>query len=67
MIDSQVPVALETDFCPNAWCLSIPLVMHMACIKYSLRMDEALVAANLFSAASIGRREHYGSIEVRKY
>lgn len=67
MIDSQIPVALGTDFCPNAWCLSMPLAMHMACINYSLRMDEALVAATLNSAASMGRSEHYGSIEVGKY
>jgi imidazolonepropionase len=43
MLDSQVPVVLGTDFSSNAWCLSIPLVMHTGCINYSLRMDEALV------------------------
>lgn len=67
MIDHNVPIALGTDFCPNAWCLSMPLAMHMACVNYSMRMDEALVAATLNSAASMGRSEHYGSIEVGKY
>jgi imidazolonepropionase len=39
----------------------------MACINYSLIMDEALVAVTLNSAAGMGRSEHYGSIEVGKY
>ncbi|GAB6033638.1 putative imidazolonepropionase [Chamberlinius hualienensis] len=67
MIEAGVPVALGTDFNPNAYCLSMPLTMHLACIYFRMSMTEALVAATLNAAASIGRSHTHGSIEKEKY
>jgi len=61
-----VPVALGTDFNPNAYCLSMPLTMHLACINYKLTPNEALVASTINSAASMNRAKTHGSIEKGK-
>ena len=45
-----VPIALGSDFCPNAHCLSMPFVMNLACIQLHLNPTEALVASTLNSA-----------------
>eukprot|EP01129_Flabellula_baltica_P009413 TRINITY_DN3842_c0_g1_i1.p1 TRINITY_DN3842_c0_g1~~TRINITY_DN3842_c0_g1_i1.p1 ORF type:complete len:422 (+),score=101.73 TRINITY_DN3842_c0_g1_i1:1-1266(+) len=66
MIEGNVPVALGTDFNPNCHCLSMPYTMNLACIVYGLTMKEALVAATLNSAYSIGKSDICGSIEVGK-
>lgn len=66
MIDSGMPVALASDYNPNAPCLSLPLIMHLGCINLGLTMAEALVACTLNAAASLGKSETYGSIEVGK-
>jgi len=63
MIDSGVAIALGSDFNPNAPCLSMPLVMHMACVNLGLTLNEALVAATLNAAASIGRGETHGALQ----
>lgn len=67
MIEEGVPVALGTDFNPNAHCLSMPLAMHLACIYLHMSMNEALVAATLNAAASIGRSKTHGSLEPGKF
>lgn len=66
MIDAGVPVALGTDFNPNAYCLSMPAVMHLACVNFHMSLNEALVAATINSAASLGKGQTHGSIEVGK-
>jgi imidazolonepropionase len=66
LIDGNVPVALGTDFNPNAYCVSMPLAMNLACCMFRMTMNEALVAATLNSAASINRSATHGSIEVGK-
>ncbi|XP_071784281.1 probable imidazolonepropionase [Asterias amurensis] len=66
MIESGVPVALGSDFNPNAFCLSMPLVMHLACVNLRMTMDEALVAATINAAASLGKSMTHGSLEVGK-
>ena len=53
MIDGGVPVALGSDFNPNAYCFSLPFVMNLACINYKMKPNEALVAATLNSAGLI--------------
>lgn len=45
-----VPVALGTDFNPNAHCLTMPFVMNLACVTMRMTMNEALVAATINSA-----------------
>ncbi|KAK0418453.1 hypothetical protein QR680_013566 [Steinernema hermaphroditum] len=64
MIDQGVIVALGSDFNPNAFCLSMPTVMHLACVQFRMSMPEALVAATLNAAYSIGRSKRIGAITV---
>ncbi|XP_041379330.1 LOW QUALITY PROTEIN: probable imidazolonepropionase [Gigantopelta aegis] len=66
MIDQGMAVALGSDFNPNAYCMSMPLVMHLACVNLHMTMEEALVAATINSAAALGMAEDVGSIEVGK-
>ncbi|XP_019625373.1 PREDICTED: probable imidazolonepropionase [Branchiostoma belcheri] len=66
MIDSGVVVALGSDFNPNAFCLSMPMTMHLACVNFRMSMNESLAAATINAAASLGRAETHGSLEVGK-
>ncbi|XP_020619439.1 probable imidazolonepropionase [Orbicella faveolata] len=66
MINSGVPVALGSDFNPNAFCLSMPLTMHLACVNLHMTMEESLVAATINAAASLGRSHTHGSLESGK-
>jgi len=66
MIDAGIPVALGSDFNPNAHCLSMPHVMNLACVMMRMTMNEALVAATINSAASMDRAHSHGSLEVGK-
>ncbi|XP_031571789.1 probable imidazolonepropionase [Actinia tenebrosa] len=66
MIEQGVAVALGTDFNPNAYCLSMPLTMHLACCILRMSMPEVLAAATINAAASIGRSHSHGSLEVGK-
>lgn len=66
LIEAGVPVALGSDFNPNAHCLSMPQTMNLACVLMHMTLEEALVAATLNSAAAMGKSDTYGSIEVGK-
>jgi len=66
LIEGGVPIALGSDFNPNAFCLSMPMVMHLACILCHMSMEEAVIASTLNAAASIGMSSTHGSIEVGK-
>lgn len=50
LIDNNVPVALATDFNPNAHCMSMPFVMNLACVQLKMTMNEALVASTINAA-----------------
>lgn len=67
LIEAGVPVALGSDFNPNAHCLSMPHVMNLACVTMRLTMAEALAAATINAAGSMGRADAYGSIEPGKW
>jgi len=67
LIDAGVPIALGTDYNPNAHCLSVPLTMNLACVLMRMSMEEALVASTLNAAAALGRAEDYGTLEVGKW
>eukprot|EP00028_Trichosphaerium_sp_Am-I-7-wt_P010556 CAMPEP_0168525092 /NCGR_PEP_ID=MMETSP0405-20121227/11089_1 /TAXON_ID=498012 /ORGANISM="Trichosphaerium sp, Strain Am-I-7 wt" /LENGTH=401 /DNA_ID=CAMNT_0008547523 /DNA_START=154 /DNA_END=1356 /DNA_ORIENTATION=- len=67
LITRGVPVAIASDYNPNAHCFSMPLVMNLACVLCGLTMNESLVAATLNAAASLGKSDMYGSLEVGKY
>ena len=41
-------------------------MLHLACVLLHLSMEEALVAATINSAASLGKSDTHGSIEVGK-
>ena len=66
MIDANVIVALGSDFNPNAHCISMPLVMNLACVLMKMTMEEALAAATINAAYSLGREKRQGSLEVGK-
>jgi len=65
MIKSGVCVALGSDFNPNAYCYSMPTIMNLACVKFGMSMPEALVAATLHAAHSLGRGKTHGAISVK--
>ena len=67
MLDAGVVVALGTDFNPNAHCMSMLRIMNMACVEYRMTMEEAIVAATLNSAASVGLAGKTGSVEPGKW
>lgn len=66
MIDKGVAVALGSDFNPNAFCMSMPMVMNLACVTLRLTMPEALIGATLNAAAALGKSDRFGSIEIGK-
>ena len=66
MIDAGVPVALASDFNPNAHCIDMPTVMNQACVLLRMTMEESVVASTYNAAASLGLEEELGSIEVGK-
>ncbi|XP_028305635.1 putative imidazolonepropionase isoform X1 [Gouania willdenowi] len=67
MIDAGVIVALGSDFNPNAYCCSMPIVMHLACVNMRMSMPEALAAATINAAYALGRSHTHGSLEVGKH
>ena len=64
MIRLGMVVGLGSDFNPNAYCLAMPVVMHLACVNLRMSLPESLAAATINSAHSLGRSETHGSIEV---
>lgn len=68
LIDSGCAVALSTDFNPgSAPCPSQPMAMAIATRYQKLSPAEALNAATLNAAFSIGLGDTVGSIEIGKY
>ena len=66
MITGHVPIALGSDFNPNAHCMSMPHTMNLACVMMKMTAREALVAATINAAYSVGLASEVGSIEVGK-
>jgi len=60
-------MALGTDFNPNAYCLSMPITMNLACVNYKFLPSEALTASTLNAAYSMGKEKTNGSIEIGKF
>jgi imidazolonepropionase len=67
LVDAQVPVALATDLnpgtCPTE---AIPAILPLACLNFGLSPAEAIVAATLNAAHSLGLGSRTGSLEVGK-
>uniref|UniRef100_A0A915LAE0 Amidohydrolase 3 domain-containing protein n=1 Tax=Romanomermis culicivorax TaxID=13658 RepID=A0A915LAE0_ROMCU len=64
MLEVGVPVALGSDFNPNAHCYSMPIVMYLACVSMRISLEEALVASTINAAYSLGRGHSHGSLHV---
>ncbi|XP_022300190.2 putative imidazolonepropionase [Crassostrea virginica] len=67
MIEAGMVVALGSDFNPNAYCMAMPTVMHLACVLLNMSMPESLVAATLNAASALGLSKDYGSLSRGKY
>lgn len=67
LIEAGVPVALATDCNPGSSNTeSIPGVITLAVLEMGLTVEEALTAATLNAACSLGLGEQIGSVEVGK-
>ncbi|KAL6088283.1 hypothetical protein STEG23_035006 [Scotinomys teguina] len=66
MLDEGVIVALGSDFNPNTYCFSMPMVMHLACVNMRMTMQEALAVATINAAYALGKSHTHGSLEVGK-
>ncbi|XP_077083879.1 putative imidazolonepropionase isoform X2 [Siphateles boraxobius] len=66
MLDAGVIVALGSDFNPNAYCCSMPMVMHLACVMMKMSMPEALASSTINAAYALNRSQTHGSLEIGK-
>ncbi|MFN7942117.1 MAG: imidazolonepropionase [Thermoanaerobaculia bacterium] len=67
LIAAGVPVALATDCNPgSSYSESMPTVVMLAVFELGLSVEEALVAATLNGAASLGLAAEIGSLEEGK-
>jgi imidazolonepropionase len=66
MLAAGVPLALGSDFNPNAHCISMPLVMNLACVTMGLSLPQALNAATINAAGSLDRAHTHGSLQAGK-
>lgn len=67
LVDAGAAVALATDANPgSAPCLSMPLVMAIACRYQRLLPAEALLAATINAAHALRLADRVGSLEVGK-
>ena len=67
LIEAGIPVALATDCNPgSSHTESMPMVFVLAVYEYGLSIEEALTAATLNAACSLGLGEVTGSVEVGK-
>ena len=65
-VEMGVPVALGTDFSPNCWIESMPIVVSLAAHQLGLTPAEALTAATINAAHAVGLGREVGSLEVGK-
>ncbi len=66
-VEESVPVALGSDINPGTcWCESMPFIIALACRYEKLTPSEAIAAATINAAASLGRSDSIGSLEPGK-
>jgi imidazolonepropionase len=67
MIELGLGIVLATDFNPGSSPVaSIPFIMSLACLQMHLSPAEALTAATLNAACSLGLGDRAGSLETGK-
>jgi len=67
LIDSNVPVALATDYNPGTSpTISMPMAMSLACTHMKMSPAEAIAAATINGAWALGVAAQKGSIEAGK-
>ena len=67
MIDGELPVVLATDFNPGSSpTTSMPMVLSLACTQMKMTPAEAITAATINAAYSLGRGGEIGSLEPGK-
>lgn len=67
MIEAGVPIALATDCNPgSSFTESMPMVFVLAVFELGLTIEEALTAATLNAACTLGLGESIGSVEEGK-
>src|SRR5204862_574274 len=67
MIDAGLAVVLATDFNPGSSPTpSLPMVLSLACTQMKLTPAEAITAATVNAAYSLGRGDEIGSLEKGK-
>jgi imidazolonepropionase len=67
MIDAGLAVVLATDFNPGSSPTpSMPMVLSLACTQMKMTPAEAVTAATINAACSLGRGDEIGSLEKGK-
>lgn len=67
LIDAGVAVAIGTDFNPGTcYTQSMPAILNLACVRLRMTPEEALAAATINAAHSLGLSHRIGSIETSK-
>jgi len=67
LVDAGVPVVVATDFNPGTCPMeSVGTALAFACLSAGLSVDEAISAATLNAAHSLGRADRVGSLEPGK-
>ena len=67
MVDEDLAIVLATDFNPGSSPVaSMPFVMSLACLQMGLMPAEALTAATINAAYSLGIGNEIGSLEAGK-
>jgi len=67
LIDAGAIVALATDYNPGTSpTVSMPMILSLACTQLRMTPAEAITAATINSAYSLGRNKQIGSLEVGK-
>jgi imidazolonepropionase len=68
LIEAGAIVALATDFNPGTSpSLSMPMILSLACTQMRMSPAEAISAATINAAYSLGRHDTIGSLEVGKF
>jgi imidazolonepropionase len=66
-VEENVPVALGSDFNPGTcWCESMPFILALACRYAKLTSAQAIVAATVNAAYSLGIADQVGSLAPGK-